>query len=302
MESKLKALFAGKLLRKIRAGDSRAADMSAPLNARLSEAVSGRKLEAYFQPQYDVDHGKGCGVEALARWTLEDGEEISPAVFIPLAERTGLIRTLGALVLEQACATVAAWGELGGRAPTLSVNVSTHQIDEDFAAVIERVIRLTGLPGDRLELEITESALIADADLAIECFEQWRALGVHIAVDDFGTGYSSLNYLSRLPVDRLKLDRSFAQRMTAERKTAAIVRSVLALGTEMGIAVMVEGVETERQFALLQRWGCRQVQGFLFAKPLPAPEALALLLMPWGARFAPIFRPQHSPSRGLHAA
>src|ERR1700722_440859 len=302
MESKLKALFAGKLLRKVRAGDSRAADMSAPLNARLSEAVSGRKLEAYFQPQYDVDHGKGCGVEALARWNLEDGGEITPAVSIPQAERTSLIRTLGALVLEQACATVAAWGELGGRAPTLSVNVSTHQIDEDFAAVIERVIRLTGLPGDRLGLEITESALIADADLAIECFEQWRALGVHIAVDDFGTGYSSLNYLSRLPVDRLKLDRSFAQRMTAERKTAAIVRSVLALGPEMGIAVMVEGVETEEQFALLERLGCRQVQGYLLAKPVPAVEARALLRIPWGTRLAPVSRPNQATSGGLHAA
>jgi EAL domain-containing protein (putative c-di-GMP-specific phosphodiesterase class I) len=273
----------------------------APLDDLLKKAVVGQELEVHYQPQYEVDGGQGFGVEALARWTLPDGEEISPTVFIPIAERIAMIGTLGDWVLQHACETVFAWGELAGREPTLSVNVSTHQINEAFGATIERVVNITGLPGHRLELEITESALIGNAEQAIECFDHWRTLGVHIAVDDFGTGYSSLSYLSRLPIDRLKLDRSFVHRMMFERKTAAIVRSVLALGKELGIAVLAEGIETESQFAMLQRLGCRQVQGFLFAKPMPAKEACALLLTPWGMRLAPMFRPELSHSRGLHA-
>jgi EAL domain-containing protein (putative c-di-GMP-specific phosphodiesterase class I) len=301
MESTLMVRFEQKLLTTLPVNDARE---SAPitLEARLTAAVRRRELEVHFQPQYDVECGKGCGVEALARWTLPDGEDISPTVFIPMAERISMIGPLGTWVLGRACEIVAGWGNLGGRAPTLSVNVSTHQINEDFCGIIDRTLRITGLPPAQLELEITESALMANAEVAVACCEEWRTLGVHIAVDDFGTGYSSLNYLARLPVDRLKLDKSFAQRMTFDRKTAVIVRSVLALGREMGIAVLVEGVETEQQFALLDRWGCRQVQGFLLAKPLPAAEARALFLIPWGARLAPIFHPFHATARGLHAA
>jgi EAL domain-containing protein (putative c-di-GMP-specific phosphodiesterase class I) len=272
------------------------------LDDLLSEAVMRDELNVHFQPQYEVESGRGCGVEALARWTLPDGEEISPTTFIPVAERSGAICALGAWVLRHACEAVASWVGLDGQAPMLSVNVSTHQIDERFCAVIERALELSGFPGRCLELEITESALIANAELAIECLEQWKSLGVHIAVDDFGTGYSSLNYLSRLPVDRLKLDKSFVHRMTAEKKTAAIVRSVLALGEDLGITVVAEGIETEREFAMLQHMGCRQVQGFLFAKPAPAKEARSLLMMPWGARLMPAFQPEHSGRRGLHAA
>jgi EAL domain-containing protein (putative c-di-GMP-specific phosphodiesterase class I) len=273
-----------------------------PLDVLLSEAVMQRELMVHFQPQYEVDGGRGCGVEALARWTLRDGQEVSPTVFIPIAERSSLICRLGAWVLDHACETLAAWGGAGCQAPTLSVNVSTHQINEEFCGTIERIIERTGFAAERLELEITESALIVDAESAIESLERCRALGVHIAIDDFGTGYSSLYYLSRLPVDRLKLDKSFVHRMTYEKKTAAIVKSVLALGAEMDITVLAEGIETERQFAMLQDWGCKQVQGFLFAKPVPAAEARALLMVPFGARPVPVFRAETVTSRGLHAA
>jgi len=301
MESKQKVRFEQKLLTSSAVDDAGA---SAPtsLAARLTAAVRRRELEVHFQPQYDVDCGQGCGVEALARWSLPSGEDISPTVFIPMAERIAMIGPLGAWVLAQACEVVAGWGNCGGRAPALSVNVSTHQINAQFTDIIDRTLRVTGLPPGQLELEITESALMVNAEASIACCEEWRALGVHIAVDDFGTGYSSLNYLARLPVDRLKLDKSFAQRMTFDRKTAVIVRSVLALGREMDIAVLVEGVETEQQFSLLERWGCQQVQGFLLAKPLPAEEARALLRIPWGTRLAPIFHPIHATARGLHAA
>jgi EAL domain-containing protein (putative c-di-GMP-specific phosphodiesterase class I) len=300
MDNKLNVLFVQEVSSEL--DGARQTKRMGTLEARLISSVTRRELQVHFQPQYEVDGGDGCGVEALARWILPDGEEISPTIFIPIAERIALIHPLGAWVLEQACSTVAAWGQMGGHAPTLSVNVSAHQIDDKFCGVIERAIKLSGLPAAQLELEITETALFADIDLAIECCEAWRNLGVHIAVDDFGTGYSSLNSLARLPVNRLKLDKSFAERMTFEKKTAAIVRSVLALGKEMGMAVLVEGVETEEQLTLLAQWGCRQVQGFLFAKPVPAAQAKALLLLPWGNRLAPILRAKRATSRGLHAA
>jgi EAL domain-containing protein (putative c-di-GMP-specific phosphodiesterase class I) len=272
------------------------------LDVLLRDAITRHELTVHYQPQYEVDGGRGCGVEALARWTLPGGESISPSVFIPLAESAGLICALGAWVLQHACETACSWLDLTGRPTSLSVNVSTLQINEEFGAIIERIIEVTGFPGSRLELEITESAMISDTDRAIDCMEQWKELGVQIAVDDFGTGYSSLSYLSRLPVDRLKLDKSFVHRMPFEKKTAAIVRSVLALGRDMGIAVLAEGIETERQFDMLERLGCLQVQGYLFAKPAPEKEAYALLAMPWGTRLMPVFRPERAVNRGLHAA
>jgi EAL domain-containing protein (putative c-di-GMP-specific phosphodiesterase class I) len=302
MESKLKARFVERRAPCAPVKGERKDGQAVPLETRLIAAVKRRELKVHFQPQYEVDCGQGCGVEALARWTLPDGEDISPTIFIPMAERIAMIWPLGAWVLQHACETVARWGSLGGQAPMLSVNVSTHQINERFCGIIDRVLRISGLPPAQLELEITESALIADAELAIACCEQWRALGVHIAVDDFGIGYSSLSYLARLPVDRLKLDKSFSQRVTFEKKTAAIVSSVLALGKEMGMAVVAEGVETEEQFAMLERLGCQQVQGYLLAKPLPAAEARALLMTPWGTRLAAISRQSHSTDRGVHAA
>jgi EAL domain-containing protein (putative c-di-GMP-specific phosphodiesterase class I) len=301
MESKLKGRFERNLVTSAAPKEPRV-NAEIPLEARLTSAVRRRELNVHFQPQYEVDCGLGCGVEALARWALPSGEEISPTIFIPMAERIAMIGPLGTWVLGQACEIVAGWGNFGGLPPTLSVNVSTHQINERFCGIISRTLKVTGLPAAQLELEITESALMGNPEAAVACCEEWRALGVHIAVDDFGTGFSSLNYLARLPVDRLKLDKSFAERMTFDRKTAVIVRSVLALGREMDIAVLVEGVETEQQFAMLERWGCQQVQGFLLAKPLPAAEARALLRIPWGARLAPIFRPHLSTCRGLYAA
>jgi EAL domain-containing protein (putative c-di-GMP-specific phosphodiesterase class I) len=297
MDSNLRVLFLERIDAEMWLGDQRLY-----LETCLREAIPRNELMVHFQPQYEVESGRGCGVEALARWNLADGEEVPPAVFIPIAERIGVIRALGAWVLQRACETAHSWHSLGGCPVTLCVNVSAQQISEDFGAVIERVLDATGFPATRLELEITESALIGNMELAIECMEHWKELGVRIAVDDFGTGYSSLSYLSRLPVDRLKLDKSFVHRMIYERKTAAIVRSVLALGREMGVAVIAEGVETERQFELLEHLGCRQVQGFLLAKPGPAHEAQALLTARWGTRSMPIFQAECADSRGTYAA
>jgi diguanylate cyclase (GGDEF)-like protein len=231
------------------------------LRMDLSRAIDNRELTLHFQPQFEVNSGRACGVEALARWFRVNGDAIEPRVFIPLAERAGLIGALGA------------W-----------VNVSTHQIDDSMCAVIRRAVERAGLPPERLELEITEGSLIRNPEAVLECLRQWKELGVRIAIDDFGIGYSSFSYLSRLPVDRIKLDKSLIHSLTTKRKDAAIVRSIIALGKELDVSVIAEGVETEQQFQMLQDLGCLQVQGYLLGRPGPPEDVEALLRSPWGVR------------------
>jgi EAL domain-containing protein (putative c-di-GMP-specific phosphodiesterase class I) len=259
-------------------------DASFQLELALADALRMNALRVEFQPQFDLDTGRGCGVEALARWTRPTGESISPSVFIPLAERAGMIHALGAWILQSACATASAWCDRGVRPMILSVNVSALQIDEQFSAVIEGALKLSRLSANRLVLEITESALIANPALTIEHLKAWKQLGVRIALDDFGTGYSSLSYLTRLPVDRLKLDRALIHRMPIDRKSAAVMRSIIALGAELDMEVIAEGVETEVQLQMLKDLGCPQVQGFLLGRPMLAEQAQAVLNKPWGNR------------------
>jgi EAL domain-containing protein (putative c-di-GMP-specific phosphodiesterase class I) len=259
-------------------------DVAFQLELALAEALRLNALHVEYQPQFDLDSGKGCGVEALARWTRSSGECVAPSVFIPLAERAGMIHALGAWILQAACATASAWCNRGSRPTTLSVNVSALQIDEQFSTVIERALKLSRFPANRLELEITESALIANPALTIEHLDEWKQLGVRIALDDFGTGYSSLSYLTRLPVDRLKLDRSLIHRMTLDRKSAAVMRSIVSLGAELDMEVIAEGVETEVQLQMLRDLGCPQVQGYLLGRPMPAEQAQSVLGRPWGNR------------------
>jgi EAL domain-containing protein (putative c-di-GMP-specific phosphodiesterase class I) len=254
------------------------------LSTQLRHAIENRELTLHYQPQFEVHGGRACGVEALARWFRVDGRAIEPAIFIPLAEQAGLIGALGAWVLQEACETVAGWRIPGEPPPTMCVNVSTHQIDGSMCAVIRRTVERSGISAGQLELEITESSLMRNPDAALECLSQWKELGVRIAVDDFGTGYSSLSYLSRLPVDRLKLDKSLIHRLTTERKDAMIVRSIIALGKDLGVSVIAEGVETEHQFQMLQDLGCLQVQGYLLARPGPQRDVQALLARQWGMR------------------
>jgi EAL domain-containing protein (putative c-di-GMP-specific phosphodiesterase class I) len=272
------------------------------LETGLRNAIQHHELILHYQPQFEMRSGRACGVEALARWFRSDGETIAPSLFIPLAEQTGLIGALGGWVLHEACNTVSAWHGPDEETPTLCINVSTHQICKEFAAVLARVIELTGFPAERLELEITESVLMENAELALQCLAQLKGLGVRIAVDDFGTGYSSLSYLSQLPVDRLKIDKSLIHSMTSEPKDAAIVRAVITLGRELGFAVLAEGVETEEQFEMLQHLGCQQVQGYLLTPPACAAEARALLMSRWGAR--QVLRPSavRAATAGLHAS
>jgi EAL domain-containing protein (putative c-di-GMP-specific phosphodiesterase class I) len=262
-------------------------DSSFGLEVDLAEALRLRALRVEYQPQFDLRSGRGCGVEALARWVRSTGEVMAPSVFIRVAERAGMIHTLGAWVLHSACATASAWCSRAAQPTTLSVNVSALQIDEEFCSVIEKTLKRTHFPAKQLELEITESALMVNPALSIEYLKAWKQLGVRIAMDDFGTGYSSLSFLSRLPVDRLKLDRSLVHRMTLDRKSAAVVRLIISLGAELDMEVIAEGVETEEQLQMLTDLGCPQAQGYLLGRPMAAEQVQVSLGRTWGNRAMP---------------
>jgi diguanylate cyclase (GGDEF)-like protein len=254
------------------------------LESGLRNAIQRNELSLYYQPQFEIRSGRVCGVEALARWFRSDGQPVAPAVFIPLAERSGMIGELGIWALRTGCKAAADWTGTATTPPTLCVNVSTQQICESFTAEIEHALAASGLPAGRLELEITESVFIGDADRTLDCLARWKALGVRIAVDDFGTGYSNFSYLSRLPIDRLKMDRSLIHGMALRSKEATIVRAVISLGRELGFTVLAEGVETEEQLGMLAELGCEQAQGYLLSRPTSAAEARVLMCQRWGAR------------------
>jgi EAL domain-containing protein (putative c-di-GMP-specific phosphodiesterase class I) len=260
------------------------------LGRYLGDALRANALDVHYQPQFEVGNGRCWGVEALARWVRPSGAIVAPAVFIPLAEQSGMIHELGAWVLTSACKTVVGWGRQITSAPVLSVNVSVLQINTKFVRIIERALEESGLPVHQLGLEITESALIVDTERVITCLGDWKSLGISIALDDFGTGYSSLSCLAWLPVDRLKLDLSLIHRMSQDPKCAVIVRSIVSLASDLGIDVCAEGVETERQLQILEDFGCPQVQGYLFGRPMPARQAQIALGKTWGNRPAPLHR------------
>ncbi len=233
------------------------------LRAALARAVRAQALELAYQPIVDLASGEATGVEALARWTL-DGEAVPPSEFIPLAEATGLISELGGWVLERACADVA---PLPLR---VSVNVSAVQLrSAGFTAQVADVLARTGLPPERLTLELTESVVVDDVATVSEVFTALRTLGVRIAVDDFGTGFSSLASLAELPVDALKLDRSFIAAM-GERE--ALVAGVISLADRLGLPIVAEGIETADQLAVLRRLGCGFGQGYHLGRPAPLAQ------------------------------
>jgi diguanylate cyclase (GGDEF)-like protein len=256
------------------------------LEMDLRCAIENKELTLYYQPQFEVSNGRASGVEALARWFRAAGVTVEPAVFIPLAERTRMIGALGSWVLEEACKTVQAWPTRGSGQVRLCVNVSPNQLDQSLVATVEQALDRSGFPAKHLELEITESALVSNANAVIECLRQLKSLDVRIAIDDFGTGYSSLSYLSRLPVDRLKVDKSLVHNLSTRWKDVAILGSIIGLGRELGLEVIAEGVETEQQFQVLKQLGCPQVQGYLLARPAPQEQTQNMLAGGWGAPHA----------------
>jgi EAL domain-containing protein (putative c-di-GMP-specific phosphodiesterase class I) len=223
----------------------------------------------HYQPLYAADGATLVGYEALARWTHPTRGNVPPNEFIPVAEETGLIESLGRWVLRNACAEAATWP-----APlAVAVNLSAAQFRND--ALVRTVIDTlgdTGLAAERLELEITESLLMVDTDRVVRSLHALSALGVRIAMDDFGTGYSSLAYLWRFPFDKVKIDRAFTKGLAEDPKVNLIVRSIVSLAHALQIRVNAEGVESEGQMRALQKHGCDELQGFLLGKPKPSTQ------------------------------
>jgi len=244
----------------------------------LRQAVARGELHLHYQPQLDLLSGAIVGVEALLRWRHPELGQISPARFIPLAEDSGLIGPIGRWVLQHACATAREWLDQGLAFGRVAVNIAGPQINSGkLPADVRAVLAETGLPADRLELEITESFIMQQAELAIAQLEELRELGVTLSIDDFGTGYSSLSYLKKLPIDKLKLDQSFVRDIPGDSNDAAISAAVIAMGHSLGLGVLAEGVETEAQLAFLAEHRCAEAQGYLFARPMPASEVSAFL-------------------------
>ena len=247
------------------------------IETELRRALDRDHLELFYQPLINLKSGEVAGFEALARWNHEDRGEISPTEFIPVAEESGLILQLGRWAMDKAVRTLAGWdSEAGEKLPLyVGVNLSAIQVARDnVAEMVESALRASGLTGDRLALELTESSIVQDPARAMRVFDALKALDATVAMDDFGTGYSSLAYLQRLPIDVLKIDKSFVSGMMVDPDSVAIVRAVLSLAEALGMSTTAEGIETVELATTLATLGCASGQGFYFAKPLEAGAAL----------------------------
>ncbi|MGY3266855.1 putative bifunctional diguanylate cyclase/phosphodiesterase [Lysobacter sp. HA35] len=259
------------------AGMNEAAREEVELVAALRIALAHDALDVHYQPRIDAGTGAWAGMEALVRWNDPQHGYVPPSRFVPLAERHGLIDALGAFVLRTTCTRIACWRALGLDPGRVAINVSSEQLRAGtLVDDIAQVLRATGTQWSDLEIEITESLLITDAETSASQLQELRERGVLVAIDDFGTGYSSLAYLARLPLDTIKIDRAFVVALD-EPATASVVRSILALASTLGKHVVTEGVETEAQLHVLQSWGCDVFQGYLFHRPMPADGIQRLL-------------------------
>lgn len=244
------------------------------MERELREALKDGAIEPHFQPLVDLRTGAIVGFEALARWTAPDGRSVPPDEFIPLAEDTGLITELSEQILQKACIAASAWP----RPISLAFNVSPAQMTDRLLGLrILRILGAAGLTPDRLEVEITESAIIQHVETAETVITDLVGAGIGIVIDDFGTGFSSLAQLSRFPFEKIKIDRSFIGRFEAEEKQEMIVQAIVDLGRRLGVTTTAEGVETSSQAASLRAIGCDQGQGFHFGPAVPAAAATSLL-------------------------
>ncbi len=252
------------------------------MRAELAMALQKGEFELHYQPQVDLRHGTVLGAEALLRWRSPRRGLVAPGAFIQIAEESGLIVPIGAWVLQQACRQAAAWRTSDrGVELLVGVNLSALQFRRgDLLANVTGALQMAGLPPERLELELTESLLLEDAEQAREVMQQLKQQGVRFALDDFGTGYSNLSSLQRFPLDRLKIDQSFIRNIGRVAAEARIARSIIDIGHARGLQVIAEGVEDDDTAELLRRADCDHAQGYLFAKPLPADEITA-----WVARY-----------------
>jgi diguanylate cyclase (GGDEF)-like protein len=250
----------------------------ARLQHDLREALQQESFCLHYQPQINAA-GQVVGVEALVRWISKEHGFISPAEFIPLAEKTGLILPLGRWILHTACTQLAQWARQPQRQGlSMAVNVSAGQFQQsNFVEQVREVLQETGAPAHQLKLELTESAMVEDMEAVVARMQALRQLGVRFSIDDFGTGFSSLAYLKRLPLDQLKIDQGFVRDCLEDHNDASIAQTVIALGHSLGLEVIAEGVETAAHQAALQSWGCRFFQGYGISKPLPAQALEAFL-------------------------
>jgi len=238
------------------------------LENKLAHAIENEELEVLYQPKIDLRSGKVSGAEALLRWTSQ-GEPISPAEFIPIAEDAGLIVEIGGWVLDQVCANLARWSTVGLTNLRVAVNVSLLQLKEpDFVRSFIDTVNRYHIDCKQISVEVTESIILDESSNASEKLNVLRSIGVEVALDDFGSGYSSLNQLHKLPLDTLKIDRYFITELLDDAESQRIVQSVIALARDLGLAVVAEGIEDERQAKLLTKLDCDQAQGFLFSRPI----------------------------------
>jgi EAL domain-containing protein (putative c-di-GMP-specific phosphodiesterase class I) len=236
----------------------------------LRAAINGDQFELHYQPIIAFGTGRMVAAEALLRWNHPQRGRMAPGEFIAVAEESGSISAIGRWALDAACREATTWGHNG---PSVSVNVSAHQLgDHDLIAAVREALVDSGLTPRRLILEVTETAVMEDAEHAVRVLRDLKGLGVRIAVDDFGTGYSSLLYLKRLPVDELKIDRSFVAGLPDDPEDQAIVSSVIALARAVGLRVVAEGVETAEQRQALKDLGCDYGQGYLWGRPVQVAD------------------------------
>ncbi len=243
----------------------------------LRHAIDGHELVLHYQPLVGVESSQVAGFEALVRWNRPGFGLVSPGDFLPVAEDRGLIVPMGRWITETACQQLAAW-DLEGNPTTMAINLSPRQLTSGhLVREVREILDATGVDPTRISFEITENALVDDADTAIRRLHELRDLGVRLAIDDFGTGYSSLSYLRRLPVQVVKIDRSFVLALGTDREGSTIVASVINLAHALGMEIVAEGVETIEHVAALVALGCDKMQGFWFARPQPALEATKLV-------------------------
>ena len=250
------------------------------METKMRKAMDNNELLLHYQPKQSMSDGEIIGLEALLRWKPADSDLVLPANFIPLLEEMGLIIPIGEWVLRTACMQNKAWQEAGYGPFVISVNLSSRQFDQkNLIEVVTQALNDADLDPRYLELEITESTIMRDPDEAITILYILKNMGVKISIDDFGTGYSSLNYLKRIPLDSLKIDRSFVMHIESSASDQAIIKAIIALAHSLGLNVIAEGVETDRQLTFLREWGCDELQGYLLSRPLPVEQLPGFLAL-----------------------
>jgi predicted signal transduction protein with EAL and GGDEF domain len=244
----------------------------------IRRAIEGDEFRLFYQPKIDSVSGEITALEALIRWEHPELGMLSPAEFIVLAEETGLIVPIGEWVMRRACQDNKRWQEEGLPKVRVAVNLSGYQLQaKNFIASVTKVLEETGLAGECLEFEVTETVIMQNPDFVVGILTQARDMGIHISIDDFGTGYSSLAHLRRFSINTLKIDRTFVQDMEENSTDAAITSAIISMGSSLNLQVIAEGVETEGQFDLLREKRCDEMQGYLFSKPVPVEDVAELL-------------------------